>query len=85
MPIIRNVPPTEFSFKLNSWPELMDHEDKVKFLVKVSISTPNVNKPGESALKFSDFTEICMFLEGVDNCLHCYWILEAGHSRHDFT
>ena len=33
-----------------------------------------------SASRFSDCTDICVIAE-VDDCLHCYWVAEAGHCR----
>ena len=46
------------------------------------LGTCNTYKPGESALRFSDCPDICLIVEGADNCLHCYSAVEAGHSRH---
>ena len=36
-----------------------------------------IRKPEESAFRFSDCTDICVIVEGVDDCLHCYWKAEG--------
>ena len=34
----------------------------------------------ERALRFSDRTKIGMIEKRADDCLHCYWTAEKGHS-----
>ena len=37
-----------------------------------------MTKTEESALRFGDCADICLIVEGTNDCLHCYWTDEAG-------
>ena len=50
--------------------------------VLLAVVSSAMNRPKESALRLSDCTELCVIVEGADDCLHCYWTAKAGHSRH---
>ena len=43
-----------------------------------------ISKPEKSTLRFSDCTEICVIVEGADNCTQTYWKDEADHSDMTF-